>query len=75
MYKNINFKMPLNFTQKLIRKLQAYIKQCRENNKWIYGSNESRKTEKNIASLKTNRVIISYSNESLNNKSKIINKK
>jgi hypothetical protein len=54
-----NFKMPRTFTQKVITKLQVYIEQCQENNKYIYGSNEIRITEKTIASLRNNRVIVS----------------
>ena len=55
--------MPRTLNQKVIRKLQAYIEQCHENNEYIYGSNESRITEKTIASLKNNRVIVSKTNE------------
>jgi hypothetical protein len=58
-----NFKMPRKFSQKVITKLQIYIEQCHENSEYIYGSNESRITEKTIASLKNNRVIISKINE------------
>jgi hypothetical protein len=55
--------MPQKFTQKVITKLQVYIEQCHENDEYIYGSNESRITEKTIASLKDNRVIMSKNNE------------
>ncbi len=55
--------MPRTFTRKVIRKLQVYIKQCQENSEYIYGSNESRITEKTIASLRHNRVIVSKINE------------
>ena len=55
--------MPRTFTQKVITKLQVYIEQCHENNEYIYGSNELRITEKTIASLKNNRVIVSKINE------------
>ncbi len=55
--------MPRTFTQKVITKLQVYIEQCHENNEYIYGSNESRITEKTIASLRNNRVIVSKINE------------
>ena len=51
--------MPRTFTQKVITKLQIYIEQCHENSEYIYGSNESRITEKTIASLRHNKVIIS----------------
>ena len=51
--------MPRKFTQKVITKLQVYIEQCHENNEYIYGSNESRITEKTITSLRNNRVIVS----------------
>jgi hypothetical protein len=44
--------MPRTFTQKVITKLQIHIEQCQENNEYIYGSNESRITEKTIASLR-----------------------
>ncbi len=50
--------MPRKFTQKVITKLQVYIEQCHES-EYIYGSNESRITEKTIASLRNNRVIVS----------------
>jgi hypothetical protein len=55
--------MPRKFTQKVITKLQVHIEQCHENNEYIYGSNKSRITEKTIASLKNNRVIVSKINE------------
>jgi CRISPR/Cas system CMR subunit Cmr6 (Cas7 group RAMP superfamily) len=55
--------MPRKFTQKVITKLQVYIEQCHENSEYIYGSNESRITEKTIASLKNNKVIVSKINE------------
>jgi hypothetical protein len=55
--------MPQTFTQKVITKVQVYIEQCHENSEYIYGSNESRITEKTIASLKNNRVIVSQINE------------
>ena len=55
--------MPRTFTQKVITKLQIYIEECHENSEYIYGSNESRITEKTIASLKNNRVIVSKINE------------
>ncbi len=55
--------MPRKFTQKVITKLQVYIEQCQENSEYIYGSNESRITEKTIASLRNNRVIVSKINE------------
>ena len=55
--------MPRTFTQKVITKLQVYIEQCQENNEYIYGSNELRITEKTIASLRNNRVIVSKINE------------
>ncbi len=51
--------MPRKFTQKVITKLQVYIEQCHENSEYIYGSNESRITEKTITSLRNNRVIVS----------------
>jgi hypothetical protein len=51
--------MPRTFTQKVITKLQVYIEQCHENNEYIYGSNESRITEKTIASLRHNKIIVS----------------
>jgi hypothetical protein len=54
--------MPRTLNQKVIRKLQAYIEQCQENNDYIYGSNELRITEKTIASLRNNRVIVSKIN-------------
>ena len=50
--------MPRTFTRKVIRKLQVYIKQCQENSEYIYGSNESRITEKTIASIR-HKVIVS----------------
>ncbi len=56
-------KMPQKFTLKVITKLRAYIKQCHENSEYIYGSNESRITEKTIASLKNNKDIVSKTNE------------
>jgi hypothetical protein len=55
--------MPQKFTQKVITKLQVYIEQCHKNSEYIYGSNETRITEKTIASLKSNRVIVSKINE------------
>ncbi len=55
--------MPRTFIQKVITKLQVYIEQCQENNEYIYGSNELRITEKTIASLRNNRVIVSKINE------------
>ncbi len=55
--------MPRTFTQKVITKLQVYIEQCHDNSEYIYGSNRSRITEKTIASLKNNRVIVSKINE------------
>ncbi len=55
--------MPRKFTQQVITKLQVYIEQCHENSEYIYGSNESRITEKTIASLKSNKVIVSKTNE------------
>ncbi len=55
--------MPRTFTQKVITKLQVYIEQCHENSEYIYRSNESRITEKTIASLRNNRVIVSKINE------------
>ncbi len=55
--------MPRTFTQKVITKLQVYIEQCHENSEYIYGSNKSRITEKTIASLRNNRVIVSKINE------------
>jgi hypothetical protein len=55
--------MPRTFTQKVITKLQVYIEQCHENSEYIYGRNESRITERTIASLKNNRVIVSNINE------------
>ena len=55
--------MPRIFTQKVITKLQIYNEQCHENSDYIYGSNESRITEKTIASLRNNRVIVSKINE------------
>jgi hypothetical protein len=55
--------MPRKFSQKVITKLQVYIEQCQENSEYIYGSNESRITEKTIASLKNNSVIVSKINE------------
>jgi hypothetical protein len=55
--------MPRKFTQKVITKLQVYIEQCHENSEYIYGRNESRITEKTIASLKNNKVIVSKINE------------
>jgi hypothetical protein len=55
--------MPQRFTLKVITKLQAFIEQCHENSEYIYGSNESRITEKTIASLKNNKVIVSKTNE------------
>ncbi len=55
--------MPRKFTQKVITKLEVYIEQCHENSEYIYGSNESRITEKTITSLKNNRVIVSTINE------------
>ncbi len=55
--------MPRTFTQKVITKLQVYIEQCQDNNEYIYGSNESKITEKTIASLKNNKVIVSKINE------------
>ena len=51
--------MPRKFTQKVITKLQVYIEQCHENSEYIYGSNESTITEKTIASLRHNKVIVS----------------
>jgi hypothetical protein len=55
--------MPRKFTQKVITKLQVYIEQCHENSEYIYGSNESRITEKTITSLRNNKVIVSKINE------------
>jgi hypothetical protein len=55
--------MPQTFVQKVITKLQVYIEQCRENSEYIFGSNKSKITEKTIVALKTNRVIVSTSNE------------
>ena len=55
--------MPQKFTLQVITKLQAYIEQCHENSEYIYGSNESRITERTIASLKNNKVIVSKTNE------------
>jgi hypothetical protein len=55
--------MPQKFTQNVITKLRVYIEQCHENSEYIHGSNESRITEKTIASLKNNRVIVSKLNE------------
>jgi hypothetical protein len=55
--------MPRTFTQKVITKLQVYIKQCHENSEYIYGNNKSIITEKTIASLRNNRVIVSKINE------------
>ncbi len=54
--------MPQKFTLKVITKLQAYIEQCHENNEYIYRSNEP-VTEKTIASLKHNKVIVSKTTE------------
>ena len=56
--------MTRTFIQKVITKLQVYIEQCHENNEYIYGSNESRITEKTIASLRHNKVIVSKITES-----------
>ena len=55
--------MPRTFTQKVITKLQVYIEQCHENSEYIYGSNESRITERTIASLKNNKIIVSKTTE------------
>jgi hypothetical protein len=55
--------MPQKFTQKVITKLQVYIEQCHENSEYIHGSNKSRITEKTIASLKNNKVIVSKTTE------------
>ncbi len=49
--------MPQKFTLKVITKLQVYIEQCHKNSEYIYGSNEP-VTEKTIASLKNNKVIV-----------------
>ncbi len=54
--------MPRTFTQKVITKLQVYIEQCHENSEYIYGNNEP-VTEKTIASLKNNKVIVSKTTE------------
>jgi hypothetical protein len=56
--------MPTIFTQKVIRKLQANIDQDIENNEWIYANNSRKITEKTIASLKANKIIISHATES-----------
>ncbi len=61
--KHYNLKMPQKFTLKVITKLQAYIEQCHENGEYIYGNNEPRITEKTIASLKNNKVIVSKTNK------------
>ena len=55
--------MPRKFTQKVITKLQVHIEQCHQNNEYIFGSNESRITQKTIASLKNNKVIVSKTTE------------
>ncbi len=55
--------MPTIFTQRVIRKLQAYIDQDIENNEWIYANNSRKITEKTIASLKNNKVIVSKTTE------------
>ena len=55
--------MPQNFNQKVIRKLEDYIEQLKENNESIHEDNEEELTNKTIASLKNKRIIIAHSHE------------
>jgi hypothetical protein len=55
--------MPQNFKQKVIRKLEDYIEQLKENNESIHEDNEEELTNKTIVSLKNKRIIIAHSHE------------